>query len=65
MELTDRHVEAIKTAARSVDYGSVTIQIAANSDRLELNVQNRIRLEKEPTQQKDPAPRKGNGNFQD
>ena len=64
MELSDKHVEAIKTAARSVDYGSVTIQIAANSDRLELNIQNRIRLEKEPTQHKDPAPRKGNGNFQ-
>ena len=65
MELTDKHLEAIKLAAKSVDYGSVTIQIAANSDRLELNVQNRIRLEKEPTTQKNPLPKKGNGNFQD
>jgi len=65
MELTEKHMEAIKVAARSVDYGSVTIQIAANSDRLELNIQNRIRLEKEPTQHKDPAPKKGAGSFQD
>ena len=50
MELTEKHVEAIKNAARSVDYGSVTIQIAADRPgRLELNVQNRIRLESEST----------------
>ena len=63
MELTDMHIEAIKTAARSVDYGSVTLNISADKpDRLELNVQNRIRLESEPTTTKDAAPRKnGNG----
>jgi len=65
MELSEKHVEEIKKAARTVDYGSVTIQIAANSDRLDLTVQNRIRLEKEPTQHKDPAPKKGNGSLQD
>jgi hypothetical protein len=48
MNLTDKHLEAIKTAAASVEFGSVTIQIAANADRLELNVQNRIRFPKEP-----------------
>jgi len=45
MELTDMQLEAIREAARSVDYGSVTINISAHSDNLELNVQNRIRLE--------------------
>jgi hypothetical protein len=47
MELTDGHIEAIREAARSVKYGSVTINISESSDKLELNVQNRIRLDKE------------------
>jgi hypothetical protein len=47
MELTDGHIEAIREAARTVEYGSVTINISASSDKLELNVQNRIRLDKE------------------
>jgi hypothetical protein len=47
MELTDRHIEAIREAARSVKYGSVTINISDSSDKLELNVQNRIRLDKD------------------
>jgi len=48
MELTDKDLEAIREAARSVEFGSVTINISATSDNLELNVQNRIRLKKEP-----------------
>jgi hypothetical protein len=47
MELTDRHIEAIREAARSVKYGSVTINISESSDKLELNVQNRIRVDKD------------------
>ena len=47
MELTDGHIEAIKEAVRSVKYGSVTINISESSDKLELNVQNRIRIDKE------------------
>jgi hypothetical protein len=47
MELTDRHIEAIREAARSVKYGSVTINISESSDKLELNVQNRIRIDKD------------------
>ena len=59
MELTDQHIEAIKAAVRAVDYGSVTIQIAADRpDRLDLNVQNRIRLESESTVHKAPIGRK-------
>jgi hypothetical protein len=48
MELTDKHLEAIRQAAQGVEYGSVTINISANSNKLDLNIQNRIRLEKEP-----------------
>jgi hypothetical protein len=47
MELTDRHIEAIRDAVRSVKYGSVTINISESSDKLELNVQNRIRIDKD------------------
>ena len=57
MELTDGHLEAIREAARAVEYGSVTINISASSDKLELNVQNRIRLDKEPGENKIPATR--------
>ena len=46
MELTEEHIEAIKEVVRSVDYGSVTINISATSDLLELNVQRRIKLKK-------------------
>jgi hypothetical protein len=58
MILTDTHLEAIKAAAATVEFGSVTIQIAADADRLELNVQNRIRFPKEPerTSGKPPLP---------
>ena len=52
MELTGEYLEAIREAARTVEYGSVTINISATSDRLELNVQNRIRFEKEPEKKK-------------
>jgi hypothetical protein len=48
MTLTDTHLEAIRAAAASVEFGSVTINISASSDNLELNVQNRIRFPKEP-----------------
>lgn len=54
MELTDGQLEAIRKAARTVEYGSVTINISASSDKLELNVQNRIRLEKDTGEQKAP-----------
>jgi len=46
MELTDLHLNAIREAARTVKYGSVTININADSDKLELNIQNRLRFDK-------------------
>jgi hypothetical protein len=51
MELSDRHIEAIKEAARGVNYGSITIHIAL--DKLELNIQKRFRFEKEANEYKD------------
>jgi len=66
MELTDKHIEVIRDAARTVNYGSVTIQISADKPgRLELNVQNRIRVDEEPTEHKNTAPRKDSKGFQD
>jgi hypothetical protein len=47
MELTNAHIEAIREAARSVKYGSVTINISESSNKLELNVQHRIRLDRD------------------
>jgi hypothetical protein len=47
MELTDTDIEAIREAARIVKYGSVTINISESSDKLDLNVQYRIRIDKD------------------
>jgi hypothetical protein len=47
-------LEAIRDAARTVKYGSVTINISAVTDRLELNVQNRIRFDDKPGGDKSP-----------
>jgi hypothetical protein len=48
MELTDAHLEAIRKAARIVDYGSVTINISASARTLDLTVEHRVKIEKEP-----------------
>ncbi|MDR1586554.1 MAG: hypothetical protein LBS57_03765 [Treponema sp.] len=48
MELTGAHLEAIKKAARTVEYGSVTIHISASVRTLDLTVENRLKIEKEP-----------------
>jgi hypothetical protein len=47
MELSDNDLEAIREAARGVEFGSITINISAVTDNLELNVQNRIRHKRE------------------
>ena len=57
MELTDRQLEKIREVARTVEYGSVTINISATVKRLDLNVQNRIK-EEEPEEEKSLLPRK-------
>jgi len=48
MELTDKHLEMIRKAVREVDYGSVTINISAGSNKLDLSIQKRVRYEDEP-----------------
>ena len=47
MILTDQHIEAIKDAARHVEFGSITIQ-AGTGDHLDIIVENRLRFPKEP-----------------
>jgi hypothetical protein len=54
MELTSAHLEAIKNAARTVEYGSVTINISASARMLDLIVENRVKIEKEPETSKAP-----------
>jgi len=48
MELTDKHLEKIRETVREVDYGSVTINISATSNKLDLSIQKRVRYEDEP-----------------
>jgi hypothetical protein len=43
MELTDKQLEKVREAARTVEYGSVTINISASSSKLDLNIQQRVR----------------------
>ena len=47
MELTDGDLEIIREVVRDVDFGSVTINISAASNKLDLSVQKRIRFEPE------------------
>jgi hypothetical protein len=47
MELTKEYLEAIKEAAKTVEYGSVTIHISATSNHLDLEVQRRVRIDNE------------------
>ena len=55
MELTDNQLEKIRKAARTVEYGFVTINISAGSKKLDLTVQNRIRDEEETDKNKSQA----------
>jgi len=48
MTLTDKHLEAIRAAALPVEYGSVTVKFAETGDYLDLIVESRQRLSKEP-----------------
>jgi hypothetical protein len=55
MILTDKHIEAIKTAALAVDYGSITIQ-AGTGDHLDIIVENWLRFPKEPEKPNSRSP---------
>ena len=54
MILTDGHLRAIIEAAKTVDYGSVTINISASAKTLDLVIENRVKIEKEPENEKIP-----------
>jgi hypothetical protein len=54
MELTDAHLEAIRKEALAVEYGSVTINISESSKTLDLTVEKRVKIEKEPNIKKVP-----------
>ena len=45
MELTNGDLEVIREVVREVDFGSVTINISANSKKLDLSVQKRVRYD--------------------
>ncbi|MCL2609652.1 MAG: hypothetical protein FWD94_07110 [Treponema sp.] len=65
MELTDKDLEQIRTAARGIKYGNVKINIAADSDRLDLEINSRLRLEREPTVSGTAMPRKGGKGYRE
>jgi hypothetical protein len=48
MELTDEQLEAIREAAKTVEYGSVTVHISETSKHLDLEIRKRVRIESEP-----------------
>jgi hypothetical protein len=48
MELTDGQLKVIRKTVREVDFGSVTINISANSNKLDLSIQRRVRYEDDP-----------------
>ena len=48
MELTDGDLEIIRGVVRDVDFGSVTINISATSNKLDLSINKRLRFEEKP-----------------
>jgi hypothetical protein len=54
MELTSANLEAIRKAAQTVEYGSITINISASAKTLDLIVEHRLRLERESDTPKVP-----------
>ena len=52
MELTDRDLEVIREAVLTVEYGKVTINISASAKTIDLIVENRVKIDKEPKTRK-------------
>ena len=48
MILTEDHIDAIKAAALPIDYGSLLIHIGKTSPYLDIDVLNKLRLDKKP-----------------
>jgi len=45
MYLSDGQLEVIRETARGIEFGSLTINISANSTKLDLSIQKRVRIE--------------------
>lgn len=52
MVFTEEQIEAIKTAALPLDYGSITIQICANTHYIDIEICNRVRISKDKADNK-------------
>ena len=52
MELTDTHLEVIKKSVQSIKFGKLTINISEDAKTLDLIVENRIKIKKEPDDNK-------------
>ena len=61
MTLTDKHIEAIRTAAASVDFGKITIT-AGTDNHLDIIIERRIRLPKEGEKEQEPTRITGRNN---
>ena len=53
MILTNKHIEAIKEAAKNIDYGKITIT-SGTDNHLDIIVEKRIRLPKEGQDEQEP-----------
>lgn len=49
MRLNNYHIEEIKKACESVEYGSVTIKMNPTLDHIDLVIDKQVRLKSEPT----------------
>jgi hypothetical protein len=47
MKLTSAQIEAIREAARTVEYGSVTIHVSATAKHIDLEIRRKVRIESE------------------
>ena len=59
MELTYEHFKAIREAARTVEYGSITVHISETSKHLDLEIHRRVRIESGDEHKKISGPFKG------
>ena len=47
MELTEDNIKAIKDAARTIDYGSITLHFAETNNFIDIEIKKRIRVAKQ------------------
>jgi hypothetical protein len=54
MDLNNEQLEAIREAARTVEYGSVTVHVSETANYLTLEILRRVRIESEPQKETKP-----------